>query len=121
MDADYLLELFAVFGPVTVRRMFSGAGLYADGVMFGLVVRDIIYLKADEHTIPDFEREGLTPFTYVAKGRERISLSYWRLPDRLYDDPDELAQWARQALMAAQRAVERKRPRKSAKRRKKSR
>jgi DNA transformation protein and related proteins len=123
MDADYLLELFAIFGPVMVRRMFGGAGLFADGVMFGLVARDIIYLKADEQTIPDFEREGLTPFTYAAKGKKRISLSYWRLPDRLYDDPDELAQWARQALMAAPRSVEgkRKRPRKSAKRRKKSR
>jgi DNA transformation protein len=27
--------------------------------------------------------------------------SYWRLPDRLYDDADELAQWARHALKAA--------------------
>jgi len=91
--------------------------------MFGLIVRDTIYLKADEQTIPDFEREGLTPFTYAAKGKKRISLSYWRLPDRLYDDPDELAQWARQALMAAQRAAEGKRisPRKPAKQRKKSR
>jgi DNA transformation protein and related proteins len=123
MDADHLLELFAVFGPVTVRRMFSGAGLYADGVMFGLVARAVIYLKADEHTIPDFEREGLTPFTYAAKGTKRISLSYWRLPDRLYDDPEELAHWARQAVKAAQRAADRKqtRPRKSAKRREKSR
>jgi DNA transformation protein len=114
MDAEHLLELFAIFGHLTVRRMFSGAGLYADGVMFGLVARGVIY------TVPDFEREGLTPFTYAAKGHKRISLSYWRLPDRLYDDPDELAQWTRRAVMAAQRAADRKqtRPKKSAKRRK---
>jgi DNA transformation protein and related proteins len=124
MDADYLYELFALFGPVTVRRMFGGAGLFADGVMFGLVARDIIYLKADAHTVPDFEREGLTPFSYAAKGEKRISLSYWRLPDRLYDDPDELAHWARQAVLAAQRAagLKQKRRRKSpTKRRNKSR
>ena len=103
MDADFILELFAGFGRVSVRRMFGGAGIYADGTMFGLVADGVIYLKADEHTIPDFEREGLKPFTYTAKGRKSVALSYWRMPDRLYDEPDELAQWARASVMVAQR------------------
>ena len=36
--------------------------------------------------------------------------SYWELPARLFDEPDELPEWARAALEAAQRAAVRKRP-----------
>ncbi|MGI8896729.1 MAG: TfoX/Sxy family protein, partial [Casimicrobiaceae bacterium] len=95
-------ELFAAFGPIAVRRMFGGAGIYADGKMFGLLDDDVIYLKADEASAPAFQREGSTPFVYVKDGRP-MTMSYWRLPERLYDDPDELAQWARAALALAQR------------------
>ena len=84
--------------------MFGGAGLYADGVMFGLLSRDVIYLKADETTRSAFESEGCEPFSYRAKGGQRASMSYWRMPERLYDDPDELAVWAHQALAVAQRS-----------------
>jgi len=106
-DADFLRDLFAQFRPVTVRRMFSGAGLYCDGVMFGLIVRDMIYLKADAASVADFKGEGSSPFTYTRgkkSGRpSEHALPYWRLPDRLYDDPDELALWAERALAIAQR------------------
>jgi DNA transformation protein len=107
LDIDFIRDLFASFRPVTVRRMFSGAGLYCDGVMFGLVIRGTIYLKADETSSADFAREGSRPFTYTrgeASGRpSEHALPYWRLPDRLYDDPDELAAWAERALAIAQR------------------
>jgi DNA transformation protein len=103
VDANDVIELFAGFGPVTVRRMFGGAGIYADGTIFGLVADGVIYLKADQHTIPDFEREGLKPFTYEGKRGKLVALRYWRMPDRLYDDPDELARWAQAALTAARR------------------
>ena len=107
MDHDFIRDLFAPFGPVTVRRMFSGAGIFADGLMFGLVVRDVIYLKADGGNRADFERENCAPFTYTRgkkSGRpSEHALPYWRLPERLYDDPDELAEWAQRAFAAAER------------------
>ena len=103
MDPDYIRELFAAFGAVSIRRMFGGAGLYADGVMFGLVADGLIFLKADAAMGADFEREGCAPFEYGTKAGKRAVMSYWRLPDRLYDDPDVLAQWAKRALAAAQR------------------
>jgi len=107
LDIEFIRDLFAQFRPITVRRMFSGAGLYCDGVMFGLVVRGTIYLKADATSSADFVREGSGRFTYTrgkAAGRAgEQALSYWRLPDRLYDDPDELAAWAERALAIAQR------------------
>ena len=107
MDPEFIREVFLRFGTVTVKRMFGGAGIYAEGLMFGLVFDGAIFLKVDESSIPDFEREGSQPFVYTrAKSPGRIgrhSLSYWRLPERLYDDPDELAIWAGRALAIAQR------------------
>ena len=83
--------------------MFGGAGIYADGTMFALVARGVIYLKTDDVNTPAFERENLAPFTYKTKGGKRGVMSYRRMPDRLYDDPEELATWAREALAAARR------------------
>jgi len=97
MDAEFLRELFAEFGPITVRRMFSGAGVYADGVIIALVIRDVLYLKADAATSARFAAEGCGPFEYQRKGGKPTALPYWRIPDRLYDDPTELADWARAA------------------------
>jgi DNA transformation protein and related proteins len=104
VTADDIQELFSAFGEVAVRRMFGGAGIYADGTMFGLVADGVIYLKADEVNAPAFERENLPPFTYETKDGKRGVMSYRRMPERLYDDPDELATWARDALAAAQRS-----------------
>jgi DNA transformation protein len=110
MDPDDIRELFSAFGPVTVRRMFSGAGVFCDGLMFALIARGVVHLKADAETIPGFEREGCGPFTYATKQGERTLPSYWRMPDRLYDDIDELGIWARAAFAAAERAALAKRP-----------
>ena len=62
-DPDHIAELFAAFGRVTVRRMFSGAGLFVEGTLFAIVVEGVIFLKADEQTIPRFKGERLGPFT----------------------------------------------------------
>jgi DNA transformation protein and related proteins len=105
VDLDHICELFTAFGRVDVRNMFGGAGIYAEGVMFGLIVDDVIYLKTDAQTAARFEREGCGPFTYDTKRGERALKSYWRLPDRLYDEPEELADWANIALEAARRAA----------------
>jgi DNA transformation protein and related proteins len=107
MDPDFIADLFAPFGPVTIRRMFSGAGIFRDGLMFGLIVRDVIYLKADETSAADFKAEGCGPFTYT-RGKtsgtpSEHALPFWRLPERLYDDPEELAVWARKAFAIAER------------------
>jgi DNA transformation protein and related proteins len=105
VDAEFIHDLFQPFGAVTVRRMFGGAGLFADGVMFGMVSGGQIYLKADATTVTCFEREQCEPFEYSTKNGKRTLTSYWRLPDRIYDDADELAQWAKQALATARRGA----------------
>ena len=110
MDRDFLIELFAGFGPVTIRRMFSGFGISADGTNFALALRGGLYLRADETSIPRFEAEGSKPFSYQTQAKTVTVASYWTLPERLYDDPEEMTDWARAALAAAQRAALRKRP-----------
>ena len=113
MGPEDLRELFAGFGPVTVRRLFGGAGVYSGDTMFALVHDGVVYLKVDDTNGPVFEREGLPSFTYKTKTGRRGVMSYRRMPDRLYDDPDELAVWARAALAAAARRERRPRKRKS--------
>lgn len=107
-DPAFIQELFAPFRHVAVKRMFGGAGLYADGLMFGLEFDGVIYLRVDAESIPAFEREGSAPFVYPLKTRSgqgparRPSQHFWRLPDRLYDDPDDLAAWAAHAVAIAE-------------------
>jgi DNA transformation protein and related proteins len=110
MDRDFLIDLFADFGPVTIRPMFSGFGISADGVNFALSLRAGLYFRADEATIPRFEAEGSKPFQYQTSKRSVTVASYWQLPARLFDDTEELGEWARAALGAAQRAALKKRP-----------
>ncbi len=116
MDRDFLTDLFSGFGPVTLRRMFSGYGISADGTNFALALRAGLYFRADEATIPQFEAEGSKPFQYQQKRTGKVVTvnSYWELPARLFDDCDELTGWAKAALAAAQRAALSKRPRRKA-------
>jgi DNA transformation protein len=117
MDREFLTDLFADFGPVTIRRMFSGFGISADGTNFALALRAGLYFRADEVTIPQYEAEGSKPFQYQTRAKTVTVNSYWQLPARLFDDTEELSQWARAALAAAQRAALKKgpKPRKAAK------
>ena len=110
MDREFLTDLFADFGPVTIRKMFSGYGISADGVNFALSLRAGLFFRADEVTIPGFEAEGSKPFQYSTRAKTVVVNSYWELPARLFDDSEDFVQWARAALAAAQRAKMKTRP-----------
>ena len=112
MDRDAIAELFSSFGPVSVKRMFSGFGLYADDVCFSVFLRGELFFKADETTAPRFAQEGSKPFSYTQpkSGKVVVVSSFWRLPDRLYDDPDELAEWTRVAVAVARAKKATKKP-----------
>jgi DNA transformation protein len=104
MDADGLKALFEPFGPVTVRRMFGGAGIYGDGLCFAIEADGEVFIKTDEVSRASFLTAGSAAFTYVAKGKSRPT-SYWSLPTAAHEDGDELRRWARMGLEAAQRAA----------------
>ena len=103
MDRARIEELFAPFAAVSVKRMFGGHGVYADGLFFAIEAGGEIYLKADRHSAARFQEAGSRPFVYQGKDRP-ITISYWSLPDQALEDADELVRWAKSAVEAALRA-----------------
>lgn len=100
---DMIHESLAPLGALSARRMFGGASLYCDGILFALVDDDVLYLKADASSKARFESEGLGPFTYEGQTGP-VAMSYWRAPERLYDEPDEFLDFAREAISVAVKA-----------------
>lgn len=100
--ANYLVEVFADFGDVTVKRMFGGQGLFHNDLMIGLVANDVLYLKADKESVNAFTDKGLDPFEYVKNGNA-IKMSYYLAPEEIFDDPEEAKSWAALAYAAAVR------------------
>ena len=109
---EMVREMCAPLGHITLRKMFGGASIYCDGTLFALVDDDVLYLKANEVTKARFESEGLKPFTYAGQTGP-VSMSYWRAPERLYDEPDEMIEWAREAIHVAAKAKMSARPKMS--------
>jgi DNA transformation protein len=103
--AEFLREQLAPLGRVTMRRMFGKTGVFCNGVMFGMVSENMLYLRVDDHNRAAFkEAKPFPPLSYEKKGCT-IDLSFWRAPERLFDEPDELVTWARIALAAAHRVA----------------
>ena len=103
--AEFLREQLAPLGHVTMRRMFGKTGVFCDGLMLGMVTDDTLYFRVDDDNRAAFkEAESFPPLNYGKKGRT-IDLAFWRAPERLFDEPDELVTWARIALAAARRVA----------------
>ena len=100
---EHLTDMLAPMGAVAARRMFGGAGLFREGLMFALIARDTLYLKVDDENRAAFEEAGMGPFTYEKKGKTS-AMSYFEAPPDALDDPDALLPWARSAWEAALRA-----------------
>jgi DNA transformation protein len=101
--AQFLREQLAPLGRITMRRMFGKTGVFCDGLMLAMVRDDSLYFRVDDHNRAVFkEAEHFPPLNYE-KGGSSIDLSFWRAPERLFDEPDEFVAWARAALAAARR------------------
>ena len=107
LSAEYLAfikDQMSGFGPVFIKRMFGGAGVSLDAVNFAIIADEILYLKSDAVTDPDFAAENLEPFNYKGRNGKRMQMSYRRAPPRVMDDADEMTLWCRKAFEAALRA-----------------
>ena len=103
--AEFLHEQLAPLGRVTTRRMFGKTGVFCDGVMLGMVTEDTLYFRVDDLNRVTFkEAQSFPPLNYAKKGGT-IDLAFWRAPERLFDEPDELVTWAQAALAAARRVA----------------
>ena len=103
--AEFLREQLAALGHITMRRMFGKTGVFCNGLMLGMVRDNTLYFRVDDDNRAAFkEAESFPPLNYEKKG-DTIDLSFWRAPERLFDEPDELVAWARAALAAARRVA----------------
>jgi len=98
---EFVAEQLEYLGPIRIRNMFGGAGVYLDNLMFGLIAGETLFFKVDERNRADYEAENSGPFIYEPPSGKMVAMSYYELPERLYDEPDELILWARKALDAA--------------------
>ncbi len=104
---NYLGELFVEFGDIHSRRMFGGHGIYHQGLMFGLVADDELYLKVDTHSQTAFINAGCEAFEYIKNGKP-FKMSYYAAPEAIFDDPEIARKWASLAFDAALRAASKK-------------
>ena len=105
MDDDSIRDLFAGLGDVTIKRMFGGKGIYFDGVIMALLLRDDLMLKADAQSAPDFAAAGCTQWTYIgSRHGKQVAMPYWSVPNAALDDPDEMKRWAIKAYEAGLRS-----------------
>lgn len=103
MDNAAIEEMFETLGPVKIRRMFGGKGIYFEGTILALEVGGEILLKGDAETAPEFEGAGSRQWAYDGKGKP-VKMPYWSIPESAFDDADEMAGWVRLAYAAALRS-----------------
>ena len=105
---EFVIDLFSPLGAIKVRSMFGGGGVYYKDTMFALISNETLFLKVDETNKAAFKEEGAGPFVYDGKGKP-IAMSYYELPERLFDDTDELMQWAQRSIDVALKSKKPKR------------
>ena len=106
---SYLRDLFSELGPVALRKMFGGQGLYHDGLIIGLVIGEELFLKTDAATVGAFEQAGGHPFVYRGKGKP-VTMSYWLPPAEAMESAQAMRPWAKLAYETEVRKNAEKKP-----------
>ncbi|OLP59786.1 competence protein TfoX [Xaviernesmea oryzae] len=104
MDDEAIFEVFDSLGPVSIRRMFGGKGIYAEGHILAIVLDGTLMLKGDDESAPRLEAAGGERWFYEGRSGKPVNMPYWTVPPAAYDDPEEMALWVREAFEAALRA-----------------
>ena len=96
---DYVMyDVLGSIPNIASKAMFSGYGIYKEGVIFALIIDGRLYFKTDEHTKKDFEARGSTPFSYTKKDGKTYTMRYWLLPEEIMENQEELAEWVECAV-----------------------
>jgi DNA transformation protein len=103
MDHRAIEEMFQSVGPVTIKKMFGGLGIYARGVIIAIETAGEIFLKADSLSASKFAAAGARQWRYDGKAKP-VHMPYWTIPDDAFDDPDIMGQWVKLALEAGLKA-----------------
>lgn len=92
---DFVLEQLEHFGPITAKKMFGGIGLFFDGLMFGLIAKDVMYLKTDDSNRAEYEKASMVPFKPFED--KPMLMPYYEVPGDILENKVELVRWARTA------------------------
>ena len=101
-DADiaFVKDHFAGVGTLTTRKMFGGLAIYADGVIFALILSTgALMIKVKGALASDLAAQGSQQFIHDGKGDKRVAMPYWTLPDAAMDKPELACDWARRSLL----------------------
>ena len=101
---ELCVEMLSPLGPVRVRRMFGGQGLYVDGLFVAIIDDGQLFLKSDDANRARFDAAGCAHFCFPKDG-ELVETSYRRPPEEALESPPLMLPWARLALEAALRAA----------------
>ena len=96
---DYVVDQLEQLGWVTVKKMFGGAGIYYEGIIFGLLADDVLYFKVDDSNRSDYEQIGMEPFQPFAD--KPMLMPYYEVPVEILENKELLSDWARKALSAS--------------------
>ena len=99
----FVLDQLDELGEVTPRAMFGGVGLYYRDVFFGIIARDVLYMKVDDTNQAAYERAGMRPFMPYPDRDETATSKYYAVPTAILESASDLASWARQSVAAAER------------------
>lgn len=100
---EFVIDQMVPIGKPRVRAMFGGYGVYQGNSIFAIIVDERLYFKADSITRGEFEAKGLSPFTYVARGKT-VTMQYFEAPPEVFEEPEAMRSWTHKALEAAARA-----------------
>jgi DNA transformation protein and related proteins len=100
----YLRDQLRRWGPVEIRRMFGGHGIFRGGVMFALIHDEMLFLRSDDANRAAFAAAGMGPFCYRRRGK-LVALAYHQAPPEAVEDGEILGEWADLALAAALRRL----------------
>jgi len=101
---DFVLDQLARVPELRARRMFGGIGLYSGQRFFAILAADELFFKVGDSNRAAYDAAGSEPFRPLADATRPVSMSYWRVPIEILEDPAELTEWARAAIAAAERA-----------------
>jgi DNA transformation protein len=110
MEQAEIEDMFSALGPVTIKRMFGGKGVYYKGLIIAVEFRGDILLKADSMSAPTFEAAGATQWAYEGKTGKPVNMPYWSVPADAFDDSDAMARWIKLAHQAALRSGKENKP-----------
>ncbi|KJS84439.1 MAG: competence protein TfoX [Peptococcaceae bacterium BICA1-8] len=96
---DYIVDQLGQFGFVTVKKMFGGAGIYYDGLIFGIIADDVLYFKVDDSNKADYQKAGTEPFKPFED--KPMIMPYYEVPVDVLEDRNQLFEWARKACVAS--------------------